>query len=107
MTPRAARVWFALVVLASLMFVNPYVRGDGNGYYAWLVSPALDRDFDFENQYRRSDRVFTNLMFDADGRARDDMKTATGHLENQWSVGPAMLWSPWFAVAHVAVRVAQ
>ena len=46
-------------------------------------------------------------MFDRDGRARDDMKTSTGHLENQWSVGPALLWSPWFAVAHVGVRVAR
>jgi hypothetical protein len=107
MTPRAARRWLGMAFLLSLVLVNPYVRGDGNGYYAWLVSPAIDGDFDFENQYRHADPVFRSLMFDVDGGARDTMKAPTGHLANQWSVGPAVLWSPWFAVAHAAVRVAQ
>lgn len=107
MTASSARRRLGFAFAASLLFVNPYVRGDGNGYYAWLVSPALDGDVDFENQYRRADPVFQRLMFEPDGRAREDRKTPTGRLENQWSVGPALLWAPWFGAAHLGVRVAR
>lgn len=103
----SARAWLRAAFLCSLLLVNPYVRGDGNGYYAWLVSPVIDGDLDFDNQYRHADPFFTPLMFDAGGQPRQKMITATGRLANQWSVGPAMLWSPWFVVAHGFVRVAR
>ena len=102
-TPR----WLIGAFVLSLVLVNPYVRGDGNGYYAWLVSCVIDHDADFTNQYRHGDRLFQTLMFEPDGRPRAVMITATGHLENQWSVGPAMLWAPWFLVAHVFVHLAR
>jgi hypothetical protein len=93
--------------LLSLAFVNPYVRGDGNGYYAWLVSPVIDGDFDFENQYRRADLFFQPLMFESDGQPRAAMQTPAGLLGNQWSVGPAVMWLPWFLTAHAGVQVAR
>lgn len=99
--------WFWLPMVVSLAFVNPYVRGDGNGYYAWLVSPALDGDLDFENQYRHADPLFRAVVFEPDGQVRANVRTATGHLPNQWSVGPALLWAPWFAAAHLGVRAAH
>jgi hypothetical protein len=96
-----------IAFLLSLALVNPYVRGDGNGYYAWLVSPVIDGDFDFENQYRQADPFFQPVMFDPDGRPRADVVTPAGRLPNQWSVGPAVLWLPWFLTAHAAVQVAR
>ena len=96
-------LWMAFAI--SLAFVNPYVRGDGNGYYAWLVSPVIDRDLDFANQYRQADPFFKGMMFDAGGRPRAEQLTVTGRLGDQWSVGPAVLWSPWFLAAHGAVTL--
>lgn len=45
----------AVPFVLLLLLVNPYVRGDGNGYYAWLTSPLLDGDVHFGNQYLRAD----------------------------------------------------
>ncbi len=99
--------WLTVAFVLSLALVNPYVRGDGNGYYAWLVSPVIDGDFDFENQYRRADPFFQPLMFESDGRPRSEVLTNAGRLANQWSVGPAVLWLPWFLTAHASVQVAR
>lgn len=90
----------ALFVL-SLVFVNPYLRGDGNGYYAWLRSPLIDGDVDFANEYQHADAAFRAGFIDDAGRPTPMMTTPTGKVENQWSIGPAVLWLPFFAVAHV------
>lgn len=104
--PRISRGWWVAAVVACLL-VNPYVRGDGNGYYAWLVSPVIDGDLDFTNQFRHADPLFQTLIFSADGTVRPEAVTATGRVGNQWSVGPAVMWAPWFLVAHVGVNVAR
>lgn len=100
------RWWLAAFVLACTL-VNPYVRGDGQGYYAWLVSAVVDRDLDFTNQFERADPLFRTLMFEEDGRVADRARTPTGRVGNQWSVGPAVLWAPWFVAAHAAVSLAR
>ena len=91
----------ALFVL-SLVFVNPYLRGDGNGYYAWLRSPLIDGDVDFGNEYQRADPSFREAFIDASGAPTAFMTTPTGKVENQWSIGPALLWLPAFGAAHAA-----
>lgn len=98
--------WLIGILLACAL-VNPYVRGDGNGYYAWLVSPVLDDDVDFTNQYKRGDPAFQAFFWTSDGGLRDGRRTPTGLLLNHWSVGPALLWAPWFLVAHGGVLVAR
>jgi len=103
---RVPRAWWIAAVLVCVI-VNPYVRGDGNGYYAWLVSPVIDGDLDFTNQYRRADPLFQPLIFDEDGTVRPEAVTTTGRVGNQWSVGPAVLWAPWFVAAHVGVITAR
>ncbi|MDQ3069290.1 MAG: hypothetical protein M3R55_06135 [Acidobacteriota bacterium] len=91
----------ALVFLVSLVFVNPYLRGDGNGYYAWLRSPLIDGDVDFGNEYLHADPSFREGFVDEAGRPTEAMRTASGRVENQWSIGPALLWLPFFGVAHL------
>lgn len=91
----------------SLPLVNPYLRGDGNGYYAYLRSAVIDRDLDFENEFRRGDPLFRELYFDERGDVRPSMRAATGRVVNQWAVGPAILWLPFFLAAHVLVFVAN
>lgn len=95
----------AALFAVSMVLVNPYVRGDGNGYFAWLASAVVDRDLDFHNQYRHADPLFRQAYLDESGQPLPSALTATGHLKNQWAVGPAVLWAPWFLVAHAIVTV--
>jgi hypothetical protein len=102
-----SRLWLLAIVVLSMAAVNPYVRGDGNGYYAWLVSVVIDHDLDFRNQYARADPLFRDAFLDPDGQPWPDQRTSTGHVRNQWSVGPALLWAPAFLVAHAGVTLAR
>lgn len=61
---------------------------DGPGYYSYLRSLVFDGDLDFRNEYR-------HLDFAVHGT------TSTGLVRNPWSVGPAVLWAPFFLTAHV------
>ena len=94
----------ALFVL-SLPLVNPYVRGDGNGYYAYVRSMVIDGDLDFENEFRRAEPSFREVYFDEQGGVRPWMRAPTGKLINQWVVGPSILWLPFFLAAHAVVGV--
>jgi hypothetical protein len=99
--PRAVRILVALLLLTPLLAL-PYLRGDGNGYYAWIRSPVIDGDLDFENEFRRGDPSFLEAITE-DGELNSDMMTATGHVRNQWGVGPALVWAPFVLVAHGVV----
>jgi hypothetical protein len=105
--PRLTRreALLAAALLATLPLVNPYLRGEGNGYYAYVRSLALDHDLRFDDEYRRGDAAFVAQAFrKADGQPWPPMVLPGGYLRNQWSVGPALLWLPSFAQAHVVVR---
>jgi len=97
----------AVLFLCTLPLVNPYIRGDGNGYYAYVRSAVIDGDLDFENEYRQGDPAFQSLWFGEDGHLRPEMVTPTGHFRNQWSVGPSLLWGPPFLAAHALVRLSN
>ena len=102
----AGRTWLWIALFAvTLPLVNPYVRGDGNGYYAYVRSAIIDGDLDFENEFRQGDPSFRSYYFDADGTLRPDLRSRTGRVVNQWAVGPALLWLPFFLAAHAAVGV--
>ena len=107
MKKRASLLAMVVLFTGSLVLVNPYVRGDGNGYYAWLTSAVIDHDLDFTNQFAHGDALFKPLIFDADGRVRPEARTRTGRVGDQWSIGPALLWAPWFLTAHLAVSIAR
>lgn len=80
------------VAFAGAARSGPEFRADSGGYYAYLRSAAFDRDLDFANEWR----AFGYL---------EQPPTATGLQPNLYSVGPAILWSPFFAAAHVYVTV--
>ena len=96
-----------LLFLVSIPAITPYLRGDGNGYYAWVRSAVIDGDLHFENEYRRADPAFRTEMFDEKGELRREKRTSTGHVDDHWGVGAAALWSPFFLVAHAVVTVAR
>ncbi|HEY6946518.1 MAG TPA: glycosyltransferase family 39 protein [Candidatus Acidoferrum sp.] len=83
------------------------MRGDGVGYYALARAPLIERSFDFTHDYQNANPSFRDPRVDEHGRPKSDFRTATGHLENHFSVGPAMLWTPFLLVAHAGVLLAR
>jgi len=105
--PGWVRVLFlCLFVLGSVRFCTqtrsggvPMVRigSDARYYWAYLTSLALDHDLDFRNQYAnpRSGNYFRY------------QSTETGHYANPFTLGPAVLWMPFFAIGHFISLVAE
>ncbi len=104
--PVQTKILFALFLL-SLPFVNPWVRGDGVGYYAYLRSALIDHDLNFENDYLAANESFVMSRKGEDGKLLPSEYTKTGYVENHFSVGPAMLWTPAIIVVHGGVVLAN
>ena len=100
------RVLFVLFLL-SLPFLNPWVRGDGVGYYALARAPLIQHNLDFTADYQQANTSFRENRLDANGQPFPEFRTVTGHLDNHFAVGPAMLWSPFLFLAHAGVLVAR
>ena len=96
-----------LLFILTLPFVNPWVRGDGVEYYAYVRTLIIDGNLSFENEWQASNPTFKMTHLDAEGRVLPQEYTRTGHVANQASVGPSLLWAPFFAVVHGIVRVSN
>jgi hypothetical protein len=77
--------------LAAGTLARPdFRRGDFRTYFCYLRSAAFDLDLDFTNEYESWGLAVPPL-------------TPTGHRRNVATVGLPILWSPFFAAAHVYV----
>jgi hypothetical protein len=103
---KSERLLFLLFLL-SLPLLNPWVRGDGVGYYAFARAPLLRHNLDFTEDYRHANESFRVPRLDENGQPRSEFRTPTGHLDNHFTVGPAILWSPFLILAHVGVLLAR
>jgi hypothetical protein len=93
----------ALFFLLSLPLCNPWVHGDGVGYYAYVRALVVERHLNFEKDWQRGNESFAMGRVDADGKVRGDQYTSTGHLDNLWTIGPSILWSPFLIATHLGV----
>jgi len=96
-----------LLFLLSLSLLNPWVRGDGVGYYAFVRAPLIEHSFNFERDYMDANPGFREARLDEHGQPKQVFRTRTGHLDNHFTVGPAMLWTPFFLLAHAGVLLAR
>jgi hypothetical protein len=96
-----------LFFLFSLPLLNPWVRGDGVGYYAYARAPLIEHNFDFAHDYLSANTSFREARIDEYGQPKASFRTRTGHLDNHFSVGPAILWSPFLLLAHGGVLLAR
>lgn len=92
-----------LIFVLSLPLINPWVRGDGVGYYSFARALLIQHNLDFKQDWLMANSSFRMGRIDADGNILADQYTATGHLDNHFSVGPAILWSPFLVAAHLGV----
>jgi hypothetical protein len=95
----------ALVILwvLSLSLVNPWVHGDGVGYFAYVHSILIDHDLQFENEWQAGNESFVTGRVAPNGEILPSQYTETHHLDNHFSVGPAILWAPFFAATHLVI----
>ncbi|MGA7090311.1 MAG: glycosyltransferase family 39 protein [Candidatus Acidiferrales bacterium] len=92
-----------LIFVLSLPLVNPWVRGDGVGYYAYARSLLIEHHLDFTKDWQHGNESFVMGRVGPDGKVNAREFTRTGHIANHWTIGPSLLWLPFLAVAHVAV----
>ena len=98
-------VWFGLGCLAAFWLSILVPRGDGSllgsdgtHYYAYLPSILLDGDLDFTDDYAALLEGEPEKL----ARALSDL-TPKGLPANVWGIGPALLWAPFFLLAHAVV----
>jgi hypothetical protein len=99
--------WLFLLFLLSLPLLNPWVRGDGVGYYAFARAPLIEHSLDFQHDYQSANASFRDARLDESGVPKSIFRTATGHLDNHFTVGPAILWAPFLLIAHACVLLAR
>jgi hypothetical protein len=92
-----------LLFVFGLPLSNPWVRGDGVGYYAYARALLIEHNLDFTKDWFAANTSFRMGRTDDQGQILPDQYTATGHLNNHFSIGPAMLWSPFLITAHAGV----
>lgn len=92
-----------LLFVISLPLVNPWVRGDGVGYYAYARAIVINHNLRFEPDWLNANPSFRDGRVDAQGRIRADQYTSTGYLDNHFTIGPALIWIPFLEAAHLMV----
>jgi hypothetical protein len=112
-----------VLFLLTTPFLHSRVRMDGTGYYAYLRSPLIDHNLQFASDWNgppvslfydcrvcSSDaKLYWNhpanalLFVFLNSHIYVNPITKTGHLPNFYTVGPAILWFPFVASAHLAV----
>ena len=105
--PRKAERLLLALFLLSLPMLNPWVRGDGVGYYAFVRAPLIQHNLDFTRDYQEANTSFRENRLDKNGQPAAEFRTRTGHLENHFTVGPAILWAPFLAATHAGVLLAR
>lgn len=96
-----------LLFVISLPLVNPWVRGDGVGYYAYARAIVIDHNLRFEPDWLNANPSFRDGRVDAQGRIRADQYTSTGYLDNHFTIGPALIWIPFLEATHLMVLCAN
>ena len=94
-----------LIFLVTLPLSNPWVRGDGVGYYAYVRSLLIERQLNFEGDWKHGNDSFVMGRLDKSGHVVAAEYTQTGHINNHWSAGPSILWAPFLIATHLTVLI--
>jgi len=84
-----------LPTLAQFQFAGGRINGDGLSYYVFVHSLWKDGDFDLTNEYEH---------FGMLSRGDLQMPTKTGLRRTIYSVGPAVVWGPFFGLGELVGR---
>lgn len=106
MTLRLRRHEFLMFLILTLSYFSfgtyrnwPYkIESDGKYYYQYLVSVWFDHDLDFTNNYQAPTYDWMRTEIDLYKCLRPDRHALPINL---FTCGPAILWTPFFAVAYI------
>lgn len=94
--------WIAFFLIIRFIVYYPnhaiIVKSDGIGYYSYLRSIMKDGNLDFSNEFAEFDSGKYHLPLPTD-------LTRTGYVPNPFSIGPAILWSPFFISADIITHI--
>jgi Dolichyl-phosphate-mannose-protein mannosyltransferase len=94
----------AILFILTLPLSNPWVRGDGVGYYAFARALLIEHQLDFRKDWLAANSSFRAGRVDAQGQILASEYTPNGHLDNHFAIGPAILWFPFLLVAQLSVQ---
>lgn len=90
-------VLLGFFLLALLLCFFPHIEADGIEYYAYLRSLAFDGNLHFADEFSpEMEKLFPHIPYGLSGK-----KTPTGYEPNYASVGPAIVWAPFFVIGHL------
>lgn len=94
-----------LLALLTLPAVTPRIyASDEVEYFAFLRSLAFDRDLSFENEYQ----YFADAGAGGAGFSETflgERYSRAGRRLNFGTIGPALLWAPFYLAGHLAARI--
>jgi hypothetical protein len=97
-----------LLFLLTLPLVTARLRGaDEIEYFSYLPSLVFDHDLDFENEYRYFVARDPESLRGFEATFLDRREPLTGRPINFAPLGTALLWSPFYLVAHLGVLAAR
>jgi len=97
-----------LLFLLTLPLVTPRVRGaDEIQYFSYLRSLVFDHDVDFGNEYAHFHAADPGGLAGFRATFLERRETQTGRHINFAPLGSALLWSPFYLLAHAAVHAAR
>ena len=79
------------------------IESDGKYYYQYLVSGFYDKDFDFANNYQTPKYEWMRTEIDHYG-FKNNVSPITGRSTNLFTIGPSILWLPFFLVAKISAN---
>ena len=96
-----------IIFAITLPLSNPWVRGDGVNYYAYVRSLLVEHDLNFESDWRQANLSFRIYSVNPQGQIAPEFYTSTGHVENEYAVGASILWAPFLVPVHAGMLVLQ
>ena len=85
-----------IFVVASPLLFKPWIHGfDAVGYYSWLRSAVIDGNLEVSDEFAHF------------GYGGERGQTVTGYTYNEYAVGSAVMWSPFFLIAHAFSLIAK
>jgi len=87
------------MLLLTVLFFTPSMSADGVEYYAYVRSLAVDHDIEFTDEFKGPEVPFERVP---EWLATN--RSPTGYAQNLASVGPAIVWAPFYLVASGIVR---
>src|ERR1700757_646692 len=92
----------AVGFLLTLPLLRPWVHGDGRGYYAYARALLLQHNLDFELDWERGYEASPKYH---DRGFRQNYLTPNGHIDNHYTIGPAILWAPFMLCGGAAAQL--